>query len=174
MAECPVSATAGFRYLQDMNGNKKDKMLVNRICRMERFPGKGGWTYVLLPEIPPDPHAHFGWVRVKGSIDGIPISQYHLMPSGNGQLFLPVKAAIRKKLGKSAGDEIRVILFPDNSPVALPGDIRECLADEPAALEAFDRLSPAEQKKQLDYIRAAVKEETKAERIAGLIRLLMR
>ena len=157
-----------------MNGSISTKPLVNRTCSMERFPGKGGWTYVLLPEIPPDPHAHFGWVRVQGSIDGIAISQYHLMPSGNGQLFLPVKAAIRKQLKKSAGDEIRVVLYLDKSPVVLPAVIRECLENEPAALDAFNRLTTSEQKAHIDHILAAVKNTTKADRIAAMIRKLLK
>jgi hypothetical protein len=35
-------------------------------------------------------NAPFGWVKVKGSIDGIEFNKYHLMPIGGGRLFLPV------------------------------------------------------------------------------------
>jgi len=55
---------------------------------LEKFPGKGGWTYAAIHGIPQDKKAPFGWVRVKGTIDGYVFRHYHLMPMGNGKLFL--------------------------------------------------------------------------------------
>ena len=85
-------------------------MKVAKQYRLKKFPGKGGWTYAEIPEIPQDRKAHFGWVRVNGSIDGYPLNKHKLMPMGNGTLFLPVKAAIRKKIGKEEGDHVQIIL----------------------------------------------------------------
>jgi lincosamide nucleotidyltransferase A/C/D/E len=81
-----------------------EKPLVNKEYLLEKFPGKGGWTYTVIPEIPPDKKAPFGWVKVRGSIDGFEISKYHLMPSGKGDLILFAKSEIRKKIKKQAGD----------------------------------------------------------------------
>ncbi len=54
---------------------------------LQKYPGKGGWTYALIPEIKPDKNAYFGWVKVKGSIDGYPIEKFHLVHLfGNGLL----------------------------------------------------------------------------------------
>ena len=47
----------------------KEKALVNAKYLLQQFPGKGGWTYATIPEIPPGKRIPFGWVRVKGSID---------------------------------------------------------------------------------------------------------
>ena len=55
----------------------KVKPLVNREYLLEKFPGKGGWTYALIPEILQDKHSHFGWVIVNGSIDGYEIKKFH-------------------------------------------------------------------------------------------------
>lgn len=118
-----------------------EKSLVNKTYLLEKFPGKGGWTYTLLPEIVPDKNAPFGWVKVKGSIDGFEIKKYHLMPSGNGQLLLPVKAEIRKKIKKQAGDYVHVILHPDNEPLEVPDELLLCLRDDPEALQFFDSLN---------------------------------
>ncbi len=98
------------------------KPLVDKDYRLDKFPGKGGWTYTLIPEIAPDPYAPFGWVKVKGTIDGVPIGNYHLMPfyKGSQQLFLSVKADIRKKIKKEAGDTVRVVLYLDYEPLELP------------------------------------------------------
>lgn len=56
-----------------------DKPLVNKKYLLEKFPGKVGWTYTIIPEILPDKNAPFGWVKVKGSIDGYEINNYHLL-----------------------------------------------------------------------------------------------
>jgi hypothetical protein len=74
--------------------------LVNGDYLLQKFPGKGGWTYAAIPEILQNKKNPFGWVKVKGSVDGYELKQYKLMPMGEGRLFLPVKAAIRKKIKK--------------------------------------------------------------------------
>ena len=78
----------------------KEKPLVDREYLLEKFPGKGGWTYAQIPEILQNKQSAFGWVRVRGTIDNFEIKNYNLMPMGNGKLFLPVKAEIRKKIKK--------------------------------------------------------------------------
>lgn len=83
---------------------KDDKALVNKNYLLEKFSGKGGWTFAVIPEVAQDKHAPFGWVKVKGFIDDVEIYNYRLQPMGNGKLFLPVKAAIRKAIKKEAGD----------------------------------------------------------------------
>lgn len=146
-----------------------EKPFVHKTCQLEKFPGKGGWTFVRVPEIPPNKKNHFGWVKVKGSIDGHLISNYNLAPMGNGSLFLPVKAAIRKKIGKQEGDWIEVILFPDNDPLEIPMEFIECLRDEPDAYKHFHNFSEAEQKKYIDWIYGSNKEATRINRMADAI-----
>ena len=50
------------------------------------------------PEIPPGQNTPFGWVKVYGTIDDYEIKNYNLQPMGNGRLFLPIKAEIRKRI----------------------------------------------------------------------------
>ncbi len=147
----------------------KDKPLVNKKYLLEKFPGKGGWTYAQIPEILPDKHSPFGWVRVRGTIDDFEIKNYKLMPMGNGKLFLPLKAEIRKRIKKQAGDFVRVILFADNLPTEIPEELRLCLLDEPNGLKNFMTYTNGEQKTFIDWIYSAKKDETKIERIAKTI-----
>lgn len=148
------------------------KPLVNKKYVLERSYGKGGWTYAIIPEILPDKKTPFGWVRVNGSIDGIEISKYHLMPSGKGALFLPVKSAIRKKIKKQAGDYIHVILFADEDSLDIPEELLQCLQDEPEALQFFNALTESEQYHYVKWIYAAKTDQKKVERISNtLIRL---
>jgi hypothetical protein len=87
----------------DCKSAPSEKPLVDKKYLLEKFPCKGGWTFTEIPETLPDKNSPFSWVKVKGSIDGFEIGNYHLMPSGKGTLFLSVKADIRKKIKKEAG-----------------------------------------------------------------------
>jgi hypothetical protein len=148
---------------------KTEKPLVNRSYLLEKFPGKGGWTYAPIPEISQDKHSTFGWVRVRGTIDSFEIKHVHLMPMGNGKLFLPVKADIRKKIGKQAGDYVHVILYPDSLPTEIPEELRICLSDEPKAYENFMSYTDGERKAFIDWIYSAKTKDKKIERIAKTI-----
>jgi hypothetical protein len=142
------------------------KPLVDKKYKMQKYPGKGGWTYVVISEIPKDKHAHFGMVRVKGTIDHYAIKQYNLMPMTGETLFLPIKAAIRKVIKKNAGDFVHVVLHLDNSAVEIPEELEICLRDEPSAYETFMSYTDSEKKAFIDWINAAKREETKINRIA--------
>ena len=147
----------------------REKPLVDKEFLLEKYPGKGGWTYARIPEILPDKHAHFGWVKVKGSIDGFEIKKYHLMPMGNGQLFLPMRAEIRKRIKKEAGDYVHVILFPDNEPLDIPEEIKLCLQDDPRAYKFFNSLGEGEQQAYIKWIYSAKTDDTKVNRIANML-----
>lgn len=144
--------------------------LVDKKYLLNKFPGKGGWTYAEIPEVAPDKHAWFNWVKVHGSINGYSLKHARLMPLGNGQLFLPVKAAIRKAIGKEAGDWVHIILYPDNIPVEVPQELIDCLTMEDSKLfDEFVKQSANQQQEIIDWIYAAKKDETKARRINKVI-----
>ncbi|MEQ8927071.1 MAG: DUF1905 domain-containing protein [Fulvivirga sp.] len=85
-----------------MQLNKKFK------AKLQKSPAKGGHTYVIWPE-----SASFfgtkGLVKVKGTMDNCPF-QTTFMALGDGNHKLPVKAEIRKAIGKEAGNEITIHL----------------------------------------------------------------
>ncbi len=151
-----------------------EKPLVDKKYLLEKFPGKGGWTYTIIPEILPDKNTPFGWVKVKGSIDGFEICNYHLMPTvtGMGKLFLSVKSEIRKKIKKEAGDYVHIILYPDNGPLEVPEELLLCLQDDSEALQFFNSLNEREQYNYIKWIYTPRKDQTRVDRMAkALVRL---
>jgi len=149
------------------------KALVDKKYLMQRMSGKGGWSYIEIKEISPDHKAHFGMVRVKGYIDSYEIKQYNLMPMGNGNLFLPVKAEIRKKIKKEAGDLVHVKLYLDASPLVIPQELIDCLNEYPEAMKFYERLTQSEKRLYLNWVYSAKQEDTKANRIVKMIDKLL-
>jgi hypothetical protein len=150
------------------------KPLINQKFKLEKYPGKGGWTYVVIPKVFKESNAPFRWTRVKGTIDGYKIQKYHLMPMKNGKLFLPVKAAIRARIKKKEGDVVHVVLFPDKDSLEIPDELLICLEDEPSALRFFESLSDSEKKYYIQWIFGAKREETRIARMAKAINRLSR
>ncbi|WP_190277510.1 DUF1905 domain-containing protein [Adhaeribacter rhizoryzae] len=141
------------------------KPLVQNEYLLQKFPGKGGWTYAEIPDVLPTKKTNFGWIKVKGKIDDYEFSGLKLAPMGLGRVFLPVKAEIRKKITKQAGDTVQILLYPDESVLEIPKEIIDCLNTESEAYEKFISLPEGWQKEFLDWIYAAKTEDTKAERI---------
>jgi hypothetical protein len=66
----------------------------------------GAWTCVVLDDVP-ELFGTRGLVKIRGAIDGQAFDGA-LMAQGDGTHRLPVRASLRKAIGKEAGDTVHV------------------------------------------------------------------
>ena len=130
-----------------------EKPLVDKDYILFKIGGKGGWTFVEIPEIPM-PKTSFGMLKVKGKIDDYEFSNLNMMPIGNGNIGLPT---------------VHITLYEDKTPLIIPEELLLCMEYEEGALEKFETYSDGQKKAFIDWINSAKTEQTKADRIAKTI-----
>ncbi len=153
--------------------NDTETPLTDKEYLLQETDSKPAWTFAEIPEIPM-PKKSFGMLKVKGRIDDYEFAGTHLMPMGNGCLGLTVRAGIRKKLKKKAGDTVHITLYEDKAPLETPEELLLCMEYEDGVKEKFEAYPPAEKKAFIDWIYSAKTEQTKAERIARTITLVQK
>ena len=158
---------------------KRIKRLVSFQTVIRRFADQGektGWTYIKVPgaytdQINPGSKKSF---RVKGKLDAHVFEKISLLPFGDGDFIMALNASIRKAIGKMEGEKISVQMeLDERHPEAAPGFI-ESMKDEPAAFEAFYKLSKSHHHYFINWIEAAKTNETKAKRIAHAVNALVK
>jgi hypothetical protein len=135
-------------------------------------PGGGG----AFVSIPFDVEQTFGRKRVpvNATIDGEPY-RGTLVRMGSDCHMLLIRKDIREKIGKTFGDDVSVTVEEDSEPrvIAAPDDLAAALAKSPKAAEFFDELSYTHRKEYVQWIEEAKREETRRNRIAKTIEMLL-
>lgn len=145
---------------------------------IEKFSKQGektGWTYVLIPaaiaeQLNPGKKTSF---RVKGTLDEYSIEGVALMPMGEGDYVLPLKASIRKAIRKQQGDQLLLQLTLDSAKIQVPEDLAICLEDEPKAKAFFFEKIPGSHRNYfIKWIDSAKTDATRSKRIAMTVNAL--
>ena len=91
--------------------------------------------------------------------------------SMGGLSLIPVSAEIRDRAGVAAHDEVDVDIVPDTEPrvVEVPEDLAAAFSREPAARQAFDRLSYSGQQRYVLAVEQAKTVETRQRRIGKAV-----
>lgn len=154
-----------FRY-------SKSVFMIQFTAVIDKFDQQGektGWCYIAIPaelaaQLKPGNKKSF---RVKGKLDQYRFSGLATLPMGDGNFILPLKAEIRKQLGKGKGAQVSVNISEDKDfAILVPEDLTACLQDEPEALKNFEKLAPSHQHYFIKWIDSAKTEPTRTKRIA--------
>lgn len=147
-----------------------------KILQFQQMGEKTGWSYIRVPaalaqQLKPGNKKSF---RVKGRLDEYPISGMALIPMGEGDFIMALKAATRKAIRKQKGDELEVQIEVDKKEIAPPKELIECLADEPEAQRYFRELPKSHQNWYGNWVREARTEGTRARRIAQIVEAMVK
>ena len=142
---------------------------------LQKFGDQGektGWTYISIPhkiaqELKPNNKKSF---RVKGNIDSNILKGVALIPVGEGNFIMALNASMRKAIKKIHGAEVLLELEEDKTPVKLSSELIECFKDDPEAFKYFNGLPPSHRNWYSNWVKAAKTENTKAKRIATVIK----
>jgi len=138
---------------------------------------KTGWTYIDIPadiaqQLKPGNKKSF---RVKGMLDSLPVHGMALMPMGDGNFILALKAEVRKALHKNAGAVLYAKLEEDTDyKVEIPDDLQECFNFEPETWEFFNSLPKSHRDYFIKWIESAKTRETRAKRIVNTVNAMLR
>ena len=111
--------------------------------------------------------------KIKAMIEGVPY-RGTLVRMGSEHHMLLILKGIREQLGKTFGDEIKVIVESDAEPrvVEIPRDLSKEFKKDKRAKAIFDKLSYTHQKEYVRWIEEAKREETRKTRIIKTIEML--
>ncbi|HTK20423.1 MAG TPA: YdeI/OmpD-associated family protein [Mucilaginibacter sp.] len=138
---------------------------------------KTGWSYIEIPadiaqQMKPGNKKSF---RVRGMLDAMPVKGMALMPMGEGNFIMALKAEVRKGIHKNAGAMLHVKLEEDvDFKVEMPADLQECFDFEPEALAFFNTLAKSHRDYFIKWIESAKTSETRAKRIVNTINAMLR
>lgn len=138
---------------------------------------KTGWSYIEIPadiaqQLKPGNKKSF---RVRGMLDALPVCGMALMPMGEGNFIMALKAEVRKGIRKNAGAMLQVRLEEDTDyKVEMPADLQECFDFEPEALEFFNTLAKSHRDYFIKWIDSAKTRETREKRVVNTINAMLR
>ena len=74
--------------------------------------------------------------------------------AGSGELFIVIAKELRDKIGRQAGDVVKMTLGLDapNTTVNIPTDLKKALSTNQKAKTSFERMAPSHKKAYVQWI----------------------
>ncbi|MES2418255.1 MAG: YdeI/OmpD-associated family protein [Bacteroidota bacterium] len=149
--------------------------MLNFKAEIEKFDAKGektAWSYICVPQaiaeqLRPGERKSF---RVKGTLDLVEIAGMALIPMGEGDFIMALKASLRKRLKKEEGGVLEVSLtFDADFKIEIPEDLEICLADGEDLLAQFLSMPKSHQNYYINWLNTAKTEPTRVKRIVMIV-----
>ena len=115
-------------------------------------------------------------VPVRGTINGFAYRS-SIFPMGKGGChMMVVNREMRDGTGVEVGDTVEVVMEQDTAPrtVAVPPELKKVLTRNRRAQALFDKLSYTHRKEFTRWVTEAKRPETRAERLAKVVPMLLR
>ncbi|AMR28876.1 hypothetical protein A0257_18420 [Hymenobacter psoromatis] len=129
-----------------------------------------GDVFVVVPFSVADVYGTPEELLVRTTIEGFPY-QGELLPLGDGYHGLSIPREVRRAVGKTLGDVLRVQLSHDLSErvITLPEDLTAGLAEDEAAFKFFKSLTKLEQRSYVRYLKGAKNPAARAKRLTETV-----
>lgn len=139
---------------------------------LEAGEGDGGVLAVLPPAVAAALGPHGGGL-LQVAFDGYPHAG-RLVALGEGYQALLLPKPIRRAIGKTLGDTVRVVLADEASERALaaPADLAAELAAHPKAAAYYAQLAYPDQRDYVRWLNGAKPPERRARRLAEIVAML--
>jgi hypothetical protein len=137
--------------------------------KLVRPEGVGTWTFAPTPANISNHAGLKARMRVRGTVDGVPLKS--CLVAGSGELFIVIAKKLRDKIGKQAGDVVKMTFGLDtsNNAVRVPTDLKKALSTNEKAKTSFEKMAPSYKKAYVQWITQAKTTETRANRIGKAI-----
>jgi hypothetical protein len=141
----------------------------------ELRPQRRGWLGFELPRVAADVLGSRGQVRVHATIGGVNFETC-AFPRGDGTHFVPMKSALRRRLGVAEGQEVEVVVerAPALPAVPMPAELRAELARSREARLAWESLTPAARRIASRWAGSAKSVEVRRYRSRDVVRRALR
>ena len=138
---------------------------------LEKMEGRFAWTYVEFPHYVEQLFGIRGTVRIKGTINGVPMDRA-LLPTKSGSHVIVFGVDLSRKAKVKAGDRARFEVWLNRKPdeLQLPEELQETLDFFPDFKAGWERMRPGMKRSMLIWINSGNTMPTRAKRVAELLK----
>lgn len=148
-------------------------MTVTFTAPLEKFSGKGGWTFVRIPAEFSERLGIRGMVPVLATVEGL-VFERSLMPIGDGTHMIAINKDMLKAIGKRLSDDVTVHIAVQNQPhpVRIPEELSIAFDLDPEGKDLFFSLPRSTQRGLMMWLESARTAHTRANRAGEILRRL--